>query len=462
MTSTTLQCPLPEVEVALAPYIRTRQEALSIRQRLTAHLAAQVSHTSHDTPVTHLDLACPPLTLSAHTIPSELSGLRRQYLEALEARTIAQRRRDVLLSELKTTRDDHLSDASTTTRTRLEKEKEDAATYSALLRQRRKLSRLQILLAGIDELVDNAPALAHTNLHVLMQEEVGTSPDPPSLTLEAQDKGPEVEELILKLKMSVVRAKKTLSDSQARKADIDAQVRKNPPPDTAVEIAALQHARDQLVNWIEDSLAQVGEESTLFHSPAASPQKRAAPASPPAVSLEAQRDRIQDLYATYLTHRASFVSLASTASASLSSTSKTKNPRPQPRQSTLPLNKPAQQPARISELLPYIPALLAASRTTNDLQGQTTYLRRQIASATSETVDTLKRLADESHMVPPRCDSVGTWVDAAREAKRGTEGAVEGHLVQGEQSVAKAKSVLTSLSERRENFSRIKGACDGK
>ncbi|KAF2754172.1 hypothetical protein EJ05DRAFT_504275 [Pseudovirgaria hyperparasitica] len=446
----TTECPLPEVEVALAPYIRTRQEALLVRQRLTAYLQSHVRHTS-DLDLTSLSLGAPAATLEVRNIPVELSGLRRQYLEALEANAAVRQRRDELQDELRELRIEHSEESSYVTRNK--EIKESMSAYTTLLRQRRKLSRLQILQAGIEELVENAPELAHKDLKSLVEDLIGASPDPPSLTLEAETQDPLVEELTFKLKKELLIARRKLEEAKAAKQKQEDQLKSNGTISLQAELTALRVARDELVEWIEGELSKIGEESELqnFNSP--TKLARGTDQMKP----DAYHQRIQGFYNTYLDRRKEFVAVVDTATTEFTKQRHTQ-PSQKPRQSTLPLNNNSESSGtKVSELISTIPALVAASRTENDLQQQLAHLRRQITSSTEETLRSLRRLADESHLVPPRSD-VNVWIHAAGDSKRETENAVERELIEGEKSMEQAKQILRALRGRRENFLKIKGA----
>ncbi|KAK3068357.1 hypothetical protein LTS18_000695, partial [Coniosporium uncinatum] len=229
-----LPCPLPQVQEALSPYIHPREETLRIRQSLTSHLTSQLasSRTRRDGDadgdgnriISRLELACPPPTattttsLEAKRVPADFTGLRRRYLEAVQANADARAKYDGVKAEILELRRRDAGRAqsgrsgSGRGEADVEAEAEAARAYVALLRRRRLHGRLQIVQRSLAQLVELEPSPVVGDVAVMVRERVGEAPEPPLAAAGAgagEREGPVgvVEGLTLKLKKEVLLAK---------------------------------------------------------------------------------------------------------------------------------------------------------------------------------------------------------------------------------------------------------------
>ena len=69
---------------SLGPHIKTRSEALRIRRILTLYLASALA-VSNGRMISPMSLAIPGQDVYVKSIPSDISGIRRDYLLALQA-----------------------------------------------------------------------------------------------------------------------------------------------------------------------------------------------------------------------------------------------------------------------------------------------------------------------------------------------------------------------------------------
>lgn len=205
--------------------------------------------------------------------------------------------------------------------------------------------------------------------------------------------------------------------------------------------------------WIEGELAKISENSEVSEeSDMQEPQDQGQ-----TPSASSYHEQIQDLYNRYVECRETCVTVVDVASAQVS----TPLDNTTQRTSTGPVTAQVTYPKSVvnaSKILSYVPALLQESRDEKELLQHTAHLRRQLAAASDETTNTLKRLADESHIVTPRSDSTHAWSSVAREATTKTEGAIDAHLTEGEKSVTLAKAILDESKVRSTNFQLLKGA----
>ena len=109
------------------------------------------------------------------------------------------------------------------------------------------------------------------------------------------------------------------------------------------------------------------------------------------------------------------------------------------------------------DILPYLPTLIASSRTESGLLQQSAHLRQQLVLASEETSRTIQRLAGESYLVSPSAASMEAWAKAADDAATKVKGFVEEQVRVGEESVQMAREGLQRIARRKEASERLKG-----
>jgi flagellar motility protein MotE (MotC chaperone) len=101
-------------------------------------------------------------------------------------------------------------------------------------------------------------------------------------------------------------------------------------------------------------------------------------------------------------------------------------------------------------LLPYITRLVALRQQEQQLQQQSSHVRRQMSAAEDETKDVLARLVDESHLVAPslnqRNASGQDWLKAAVNDASATKSSALEKLAVGQASVKSAKAALAGIT----------------
>ncbi|GME30977.1 hypothetical protein GTA08_BOTSDO02450 [Neofusicoccum parvum] len=173
------------------------------------------------------------------------------------------------------------------------------------------------------------------------------------------------------------------------------------------------------------------------------------------------QDRVEALYARYVSARAALVAAVDAATAAA------KDVTPA---STLPATAPPDQPQAQpqpqpptlppSAVLPFTPALLRAAADERLLAQQTTYLRHRVAAAQQDARASMDRLASESHLVAPGdAEAIGAlaWARAASGRAAEADGAVAALLEEGCARVDGARAVLAELEGRRVAFGRVRG-----
>lgn len=395
-----------------------------------------------------VQLACPATSLEVKEFPDEAQGLRQQYLEALDAYKSSIGRRNALQAELEDLRREHIE--ANESEVSKEALSNFASEYMELQSQRQHFRKLEAIRDALSKLTEASPQLIHSDLRTLTQDKLGHVPEPPAATLEAGAEDPEVEKLVFQLKKELVYTKQRLDQAEswnsAQKAsDISA-------PSLQAEVHALRCARDELIAWIEGELAKIPEDSQIEYQQ--SPKKQGVRDQD--LSTESWHETIEQLYGQYVERRKACVAavdaLSHQEASELSNRQTTVN--------TIPATKitsQSQPVINVSTVLPHVPLLLQLSREDKEVVQQTTHLRRQLAASTDDSRKTLIRLADESHMVPPRSDSTATWSTVARDATKNAEELLDSNLTEGEKSVRAARSILEDVDARREAFNLLRG-----
>jgi len=385
--------PLPQVTEALKPFIKTRQEVLHIRRVLSLYLASHIEGLPNGD-LSPISLATPGSQVRVKRIPPELTGVRRDYLLALQANIKAKEKYARLTREIENvscleSRDDISSS---------ENDKSAAvSTYLDLFEAQRKHEKLSIFRRYVETLAKkNAARPGYLTLESI-NDEVGPAPEP-TFTPEINKPGSayqdaDIQKLITRLEKTLLQANRGLQRERTLLAKAKEKYQNTAPcePSSAARIHALTRTRDELVSWLEEQLAKVNE--------AEDKPEAKAPSSPAdeTIDIEERKVAIQKLYNDYLDIRKSLIVLAS---------------KPRTCQSLEKLNMnegeerntpELSQPEPISEasiLLPYLTEhLIPAIDAQTALFHQQTHISRAASDQTKATDRMLQKLADESYLL---------------------------------------------------------------
>lgn len=392
---------IPPIAEPLAPYIKTRQEALRIRQVLTAYLRSQIVFKDNDPNLpnshaqSHLSLCVPnESVVDVKPIPPEITGLRRQYLEALQANVAARKEyRDI-------------SEQIASARLQQQDRKEapahdpnsDFQAYLKLLRGRRHHAKLQVFQHHLDELKQrDVPGSEYFEKQTATDKHIA----PPELDGSESEGGSKdnLEELVHKLERAVIRAKSQLDREKKLLEEVKARHESNGPREedipSAVKARALQRTRDELVQWIEKQLVITGGGDS-------GPVVELSPEEleDSARLLEERKEQIQKQYDIYIAARKKLLDAASKACQPIAMTP-APMPSTQPRiteQKTLPNETPSIHP--IDALAFTSENILPLAKSQRALALQKSYLSGMLAKEKATTLRRLNRLSDESHLLP--------------------------------------------------------------
>ncbi|KAL4944764.1 hypothetical protein BDV06DRAFT_232562 [Aspergillus oleicola] len=386
---------IPPFAKPLAPYIKSRQEALRIRQILTSYLRSQITFADNDPEhpdchaQSHLSLCVSDNAVTdVKRIPPQLTGLRKEYLQALQANVNAKRQKQLISGKLAAERSESTGAGAGGSGDSLQ-------AYLRLVRDRRRHAKLQVFEHYLNELrARDAPRPED------FENQQGRNQLPLPEEFEdggqANGTGGDIEELVHKLEKAVICAKSKLDrekrlyeELKARNASESSRTEDPSPP---VKAAALQQTRDELVQWVEAKIVgSENSESPVEELPAEEIEESAR-------ILEEQRVRILQQYATYTEARKRLLEAAARACQPVSTASTKAPSRP------LDLQGPPKEeapPVEPLEVLSYASNVLhPISKTQRSLALQKFYLSGMLAKEKSTTLRMLNRLSDESHLLP--------------------------------------------------------------
>ncbi|KAF7716223.1 Uncharacterized protein PECH_005110 [Penicillium ucsense] len=400
---------IPPFAKPLAPYIKSRQEALHIRQALTSYLCSFIvcgEGTALST-VSHGFLPqCTPseAVTDVKRIPADLSGLRKDYLKALQANVAARKELTRTFEDIAALRCQTASPKSSVQ----SGDRPDSAAglqdYLQLLRDRRRYTKLQTFQHYLDELKAKDMGIPR-NLEEREQPSALSDPlspykdDSGTSVAGRAEEGDKIslEELVHQLERAVVRARSQLDTEKHLFDKIKSQQTSGNDGATGaaapqVKSMALQRTRDELVQWVEQRLLNEGD-------PDASLIQGLAPEDLEEVNelLGDQKSRINEQYTAYLEARQDLLDAASRACQPVTVT-RERPLRTAPRSETVSASTPGPDPLEVLSLT--TDALLPLSKSQRALALQRSYMAGLLAKERSSTLCVLHRLCDESHLLP--------------------------------------------------------------
>lgn len=444
MTDVLEGCPLPkEVAEALQPYIKTRQEVEHVRRGLQASF-----------PVSTLDTA--RKSYSETPEPGGLTGVRKAYLQALQAHRVAQERYDALKTELEQlSRSEPTPGGAQGNTTAFLTE-----SYVPLIRQRERRRKLAIVEKTLAKITAAGGDTVVESFDKVAKREVGELPHPPSTSGYA-DRELESDYDLTRLKKAILSTKRELEEHEELSAQANgiAEGDINPHAD----LKALQKTHSELTAWMENQLAMISDvDSTKDGSSSTYSAADNSAGEEAAFSLS----DIENLYKQYLDSRQRLLRVVShqerqdSSPSSSPDTARHRSTSPTtPTTTTTTLDSDPSLPAPSELILPYLSRLTSTKQTSQSLSQQTTHLRRQLTLAETQTQDILTRLADESHLVQPEyhhhrrrgggggggAPQGQDWREAAEEAREATVNIVKKRVESGNAFAEQAVQTLESI-----------------
>ncbi|KAI5240264.1 hypothetical protein E4T43_06220 [Aureobasidium subglaciale] len=417
------QCPLPELAEALGPYIRSREEVTKIRRGID-FLLTQFVH-DENVPISKATLSVAE-TSAQSAINTPFNGVRRAFMQALNARQKAQSQYDALKAEF------GLLQSPADKRENTETKGDPVADTVAIIRQRQRRDKLLV----IDNALDNLEKVRHSSPYADPSELLNgmQAQIPPPLAQQSHDESlAEVHSHIFELQKAVLRAQ----------SNIQSKPHINHAKDTNLEdwkrAYALRRARDDLIAWIEGELARLSEDEDHMDP------DLEMPADTGAESLEDIKTTLQNLYDKYINSRQQLLRVLNT-----DYRAKSGGVRPVlDRQQSATSDPQSSNAGLASTILPFIEILRPTAQDEAALMQHTSYLRRQVTTVSAETEQLLIRLSDESHMVRPGTSHTASWTEAAKDARTRDADIINPHLGIGETSIGSVREILASAQMSR-------------
>jgi hypothetical protein len=347
------------------------------------------------------------------------------------------------------------------------------------LRAKRSQRRADAVLNALERLVELAPHPTDVDIKSSVKEALGEVPSPPAsahlgnATGSDGTRGAErLEAMVGNVKRAVVRAKAGAEEAGREREKSERRLRelaggREVVVPLEVRRQAMEHARADLIAWIEGELAKVREEEDDEED---EETQGGAVGSNGAHGQEIDADvvnaRVQEMYERYIEARKSLISSAEAALQD----HKREQEQQQERSPTSGNNSLPSSPQRTRKMtgqsstslaaitiLSHLPNLISTSRTSATLLQQTSYLRRSLQQSTATSAGTIQRLAGESHLVAPDANNLSAWAQACRNSDGKTREAVSEHIDAGRASVERAGTELAEWRARREAVGRVKG-----
>ncbi len=479
---------LAEVATSLAPYIRTRQEALHIRRTLTVYLTSRLTGVE-TVKASCLSLIEPDEAVQPPQIARELSGIRKDYLKELQANIMTRNDFQALAARTRAhiAPDSSTNLLSTDTRAVDDVVEPITHTYLALLRQRRRYEKLRILQDYMDVLVEKPAAKAdYLDVGRIQMESPPLLQPPTDMTGYTEpstsgSSGHTVDELVARLEKAVLRArhnleneKKLLADLKARQHSANGKTNGGTPPDRESRLHVLSRTRDELINWIEGELAKTESPK----SPPNNAQYEGTNPEPhhPTKDTEQHVLDIKHKYTKYVEARKTYLAALAEATSPI--------PPAVSGEHLLRSHKDEVQTrtvhSAVCSVLPYLSAnLLFPLNLQKWTAQQKSHIGTSLSKEQEATIQVLDRLADESHLLPaypllatdPRFQNVAkalgskamplqiddrsagrqqmrtlemarAWAFAAGAAKASTQDVLDEKLAQGTKHTYSAQDVL--------------------
>ena len=390
--------PLPHVAEALKPFVRSRQEVLRIRRILSLYLTSHIEGFS-SVDLSPISLATIDSNVSVRNIPAHFTGVRKEFLLALQANAKAKQSYAQVEKEI-----EFLSNRKLSSDNQHGKNEQSAAvsTYLDLFKARRKHEKLTIFQKYTDQLANKVAAQPSYFTLESVASEVGPPPDPLS-AIECNESSNEVDDAnirgrVTRLEKALLRANNNLQRENALLAKAKEEHNKVLTSEPAradthkARIHALHRTHNELVYWMEEQLAKARETEDVPETTA--PKDHIVIES----EIEQRMEAIQSMYQDYLDVRRSLVTLAS----------RPFNPYPL---ENLKIRK-ARKTQRAEEhrllesdtgasiTLPYLMEhfMPAADAQEAHLQQQV-HIANALSNQDRAWAKSLERLADESHLL---------------------------------------------------------------
>jgi len=434
-------CPVADIDRTLSSYVNSRDGTLNIRRTLSKYLSGGVRPVNTATQNQHLNYECPQSCSAVAANPPALQNSRKSYLNAIRARAAAQKRHEELQASIEQLQNHNMLESPGEADSQYDSEV--TRSYVALLRQRRRFAELQVIQESLEKLLNASPVHDSEDPKDLISKAIGEQPSLPPERLEKLAQSDDDGSFALKVKKEVLEARSSMERANAGRAE--AQSASRPMPTLQEQVYALSCARQEIVEWVQEELAKMEEESGFLED--ASPVKRQVEETP-TPHLASSDSQIRNCYNRYASSR----SIAISSHESIQ--------RLHVRNAAVTNKSDVQHDVGIQEqehthsskmmlmtkILPLLSHLSRSDMNERSLLQQAVYLQTQIASADEETADALLRLSGESHLLPSGTKGIEAWGKTAADTETLNEDFVRAKLQDSRQEINSITTIVELCS----------------
>jgi hypothetical protein len=370
------------------------EDDLRIRRLLTLYLASLV--TFADEQPSHFQLCYPETALEVKEIPKHVIGLRRQYLKEIQANIKARQSYQDFLASKERQR------ASVTTAGEDAEGARRLETHLKLLQMRKRHEEVQITRHYLEALKETNPdkdgALDFRSVELDRDElpqlaPLGGANGAESYGESTKTLTEKLERAVITAKYKLEREKTLLAEVKARHATDSSQDRVTDP---RARVAALCAAKDELVRFLEEKMSSVGLEDDDV------PAHATEQGNEPRSSREEVEEQIKAEYEAYITARKRVLEAAANA---LYSSPELDSGNAVSDKNTGAAENRARPPPATGQsavsTLPFISEqILPLLQNQKATALQESYTAKVVRMQTAKALDSLERLADESHLLP--------------------------------------------------------------
>ena len=359
-------------------------EVVEARKLLTTFISSLITFPDYSKP-SHTKLSLPSDVVEVKPIPKEITGVRRQYLKAIQANIVARKQYQELVERTSTFSEER--DDVSERRNRLQ-------THFRLLQLQRRHEAAQITKHYFEKLTADSHVLDGQLDHLNQARNRGNDFNgPQNLNRLGTDSTAHAnsEALTKKLEIAVLEAYHHLEREKRLLAEVKARHEQASPVSDKrfadARVHALSATKNELVAFLDDGLtrASIAEEQQLQHAA----QTETGDDS----NLETLQAQISAQYEQYITARKRLLATASRLGSE-------PQPPPQPPTADSSIQSSDLPPLPLSTL-PFIESqLLPLLRQQKAVDIQNAYLSKTLKQRRGDAIEALERLADESHLLP--------------------------------------------------------------
>ncbi|KAI3397617.1 hypothetical protein diail_10590 [Diaporthe ilicicola] len=439
-----------EIQKALEPHSRSREEVSRIRRVLSLHLLSTCENGPQPGALALSGAEC------TITSTAGVRGLQRDYLKALHANIKAKRDQEEVR---------HAGEGCKTVTMRTFNDSNRVEEHVTSIKLKRKQERLQSIEKYLDILGQKPAASPEFMRPEAIFKDSARLTEVPKTVVSgfATNNGSaktDLKALVDRLEKAVLRSKLFLKKEE----QLLEEIRSRPTAtrgkvSDGAKLTALSTTRNELIGWMEAELGNASRLDDPRHEEVDGKRETTTDSA----HVHEQLANLKDKYANYVAARKALVQLVR------------QHPQPDirpPSEYTSHTQSKRVPPAPSTHLItPYIESLIKAGQDQRDSITQKSHLNAILAKQTEGTVRALDRLTEESQMIPDHpipgaarrtkakgadppstgidklTDRVQPWASAADAAKLATLEAVAEKIEEGQVALERSTKSLAEIEQ---------------